>query len=87
MELEIAKGQKTPIKGKAHVVRIKPTIEKPAKANVKRERFLAMLKTRYGYTNDKAVDELERLLTQFYRTNRSLDMHRAHPVYSHLHTE
>ena len=38
----------------------------------KRQRLLALLKNRYSYTNEQAVDEMERLLKQFDRTNRSL---------------
>ena len=48
------------------------------KIKAKRERFLALLKSRYGYTNDKAVDEMERILKQFYRMNRSLGLLRTH---------
>jgi hypothetical protein len=55
--------------------------EEPDEPNAKRERFLALLKSRYGYTNEKAVDELERLLKQFYRTNRSLGIRRARTNY------
>jgi hypothetical protein len=54
----------------------KHSVGDPYKPNAKREKFLAMLKSRYGYNNEKAVDELERLLKQFYRTNRSLGIHR-----------
>ena len=34
----------------------------PDQVNLKRQRFLAMLSSQYGYTNEKAVEELERLL-------------------------
>ena len=61
----------------------KHSVEDPNKANEKRERFLALLKRRYGYTNEVAVDELERLLKQFYRTNRSLGIHRARTHLEH----
>ena len=49
----------------------------PDKINARRERFLFMLKKQYGYTNERAVDELERLLKQFYRTNRSIGVYRS----------
>ena len=49
------------------------------KINTKHNRFLALLRRRYGYDNEKAVDELERLLKQFYRTNRSLGIHGTRP--------
>ncbi len=52
----------------------------PNQPNPKRERFLALMKSRYGYTNDKALDELKRLLKQFYKTNRSLGIRHARPV-------
>ena len=55
----------------------KHSIEDQNLPNAKRERFLALLKNRYGYTNDNAVDELERLLKQFYRMNRSMGIHRT----------
>ena len=57
----------------------KHSVKGPDMTNAKRERFLIMLKGRYGYTNAKAIDELERLLEQFYRMNRSLGIHRARP--------
>jgi len=44
----------------------------PGKPNPKHDQLLALLKNRYGYTNEKAVNELERLLKQFYKMNRSL---------------
>ena len=49
------------------------------KIKAKRERFLALLKSRYGYSNDIAVDEMERILKQFYQMNRSLGLLRNHP--------
>ena len=49
------------------------------KIKAKRERFFALLKSRYGYTNETAVDEMERILKQFYRMNRSLGLLRTHP--------
>jgi hypothetical protein len=79
--LEIVKKQKSQMQGKVRALRIKPTIADPAKTNVKRARFLAMLSSRYGYTNDKAVDELERLLTQFYKSNKSLGIHHADAIF------
>lgn len=48
-----------------------------------RERFLAYLKKLYGYSNDKAVDEMERLLKQFRTMNRSLSFHRPRSIYKH----
>ena len=61
--------------------------EDPDKINAKRERFLFMLKKQYGYTNDKAVDELERLLKQFYRMNRSIGVYRSLSNYRRLHPD
>ncbi len=85
MALGKVNKQKTQMRGRVRALRIKPTVEGPGKPNVKRERFLALLKNRYGYTNEKAVDELERLLTQFQRTNKSLNMHRSHSLFRHPH--
>jgi hypothetical protein len=42
----------------------------------KHEQFLALLKTQYGYTNDKAVDEMKRILMKFHAVNKSLSFHR-----------
>ncbi len=53
--------------------------ENPVVAKAKQARLLALLKVRYGYTNEKAVNELERLLRQFYITNKSLGTHHARP--------
>ena len=52
---------------------VKQNIQDPTK----RERFLALMKSRYGYTNDKSIDELKRLLRQFYRSNKSLGIRHA----------
>jgi hypothetical protein len=79
--------QKTQMRGRVRALKVEPTIEDPVKPNVKRKRFLALLERQYGYTNDKAIDELERLLTQFYRTNKSLEMHRTHPIFRHPRAE
>lgn len=76
-------GKQTP--GRVHELVSQHSIEDPDKANAKRERFLALLRKQYGYTNEKAVDELERLLKQFYRMNRSLGIHGARPNYKHPH--
>ncbi len=65
----------------------KHLVRNPEKANTKRIRFLAMLKSRYGYTNDKAVDELDRLLKQFYKTNRSLGVYRTRTHDNHSRIE
>ncbi len=58
----------------------KYNFENQSEGKAKRERLLAMLKVRYGYTNEKAVDELQRLLRQFYITNKSLGTHHAKPA-------
>ena len=47
------------------------------RAITKHEHFLALLKKQYGYTNEKAIDELERLLKLFYTMNKSLGIHHA----------
>jgi hypothetical protein len=59
------------------------------RATAKHEHFLALLKKQYGYTNEKAVDELERLLKLFYSMNKSLGIHQVridikHPPISTL---
>lgn len=43
--------------------------------NAKRRQFLVLLDRRYGYTNEKSVDEMKRLLKQFYFTNKSLGIY------------
>jgi len=52
-------------------------VEDADKASAKHVQFLALLKKQYGYTNEKAVDELERLLKLFYTMNKSLGIHQA----------
>jgi hypothetical protein len=47
------------------------------KIDVKHARFLELLKSEYGYTNENAIAELERLLRQFSKINRSLGIHHA----------
>lgn len=78
-----SKGQSKQTLGRVRELLSKHSVGDPNKANDKRERFLALLRRRYGYTNEKAVDELERLLKQFYRTNRSLGIHRARTNHEH----
>ena len=79
MAHEIVNGQSKQTGGRVHELLSKHSVEDPDKVNAKRERFLALLKSRYGYSNDKAVDELQRLLKSFYRMNKSLDIHLARP--------
>lgn len=72
----IINGDRKPVRIMVRELLSKHSAEDPNAVNAKRERFLALLKSRYGYTNDKAVDELERLLRQFYRTNKNLGIQR-----------
>jgi hypothetical protein len=55
------------------------------KTGAKHAQFLGLLKNRYGYSNDKAVVELERLLKQFDSMNKSLGIHRDRPNSKHPH--
>lgn len=55
----------------------KYNVEDPNKNKVKRDKLLTMLKNRYGYSNEKATDELERLLKIFYRKNSSSGVRRS----------
>jgi hypothetical protein len=84
---EIVKAQSKQSRGRVHELLSKHSVENPDKPNVKREQFLALLKGKYGYTNEKAVDELERLLKQFYRMNKSLGIHHGRSNFKHLHAE
>ena len=77
MAHEIVKKQSKQTTGRVRELISKHSVEDLDNANPKREQLLAHIKSRYGYTNEKAVDELERLLRQFYRMNRSLGIHRA----------
>ncbi len=45
-------------------------MNKMEKGNSKHELLLSVLKHDYGYVNDKAVTELERLLRQFQSINK-----------------
>ena len=85
MTYEIVKGQSKQTRGKVRELLNKHSAEEPDKTNAKREQFLALLKKQYGYTNEKAVDELERLLKQFYTMNKSLGIHRARPNFTDPH--
>lgn len=87
MVLTNANKQKSQTRARVRALRSQTPAEGSAKTNVKREQFLKLLKNRYGYVNDQAVDELERLLTQFSRTNKSLDSHHAHPIFRHSRTD
>jgi hypothetical protein len=87
MRNEIDPGTNKQTNGRVHELLNKHSNEGPNQINPKREQFLALLKGRYGYTNDKAVDELERLLRQFYQMNRSLGVRHARPNSRHLNAE
>jgi hypothetical protein len=65
------------LRGKVHELLTHRRTDDPEKIKAKRARFLALLKSRYGYTNEKAVDEMERILKQFDQLNLSLGIH--HP--------
>jgi len=81
MELEIVKSQRKPTQGRVHQLINKHSRENGEKTNAKRERFLALLVSRNGYSNEKAVSELERLLKEFYRNNRSSGVHHIRSRY------
>jgi len=85
MALEIVREPGKQTRARVHELVSQHSVEDPDKANAKRERFLALLRNRYGYTNEKAVAELERLLKQFYRMNKSLGIHGTRPNYKHPH--
>jgi histidyl-tRNA synthetase len=87
MAHEIVKKQSKQTTGRVRELISKPSVEDLDNANPKRERFLAHLKSLYGYTNEKAIDELERLLKQFYKMNRSLGINRARPNIKHPHAD
>jgi len=54
-------------------------LEDPDSASAKRKRLMALLKSQCGYTNEKAVGEMERLLKQFHSMNLSLGIYRTRP--------
>ena len=78
MAYEDTKKMSKPERGRVGELLKKHSIEHPDRPNPKREKFLTMLKEQYGYTNEQSVAELERLLKQFYRTNKSLGIRRPH---------
>lgn len=77
MTYEIVKEQNKQPRDKVEEVFSVQSIKDPVKAIARHEQFLALLKKHYGYTNEKAVDELERLLKLFYTMNKSLGIHQA----------
>jgi chromosome segregation ATPase len=87
MAREIIKEQNKQTRGRVRELLSKPCNEDLDRTIAKRERFLALLKSRYGYTNEKAVDELERLLKQFYTMNKSLGIQRTRLDFKHPHAE
>jgi hypothetical protein len=74
---EIVRVQITQSRDLGQEVLNEQLIEDADRAITKHEHFLALLKKQYGYTNEKAVDELERLLKLFYSMNKSLGIHQA----------
>lgn len=51
---------------------------RPMLGRIKRDRFLARLQERYGYPKEKAKEELDRLLDEYYGKNKKLVTH-LHP--------
>lgn len=87
MAHETIRGKSKQTLNRGRVLLSKTSIEHPDQANEKREQFLAMLKKRHGYTNEIAVDELKRLLKQFYSINRRLGIQRVWPSFKHPDSE
>ena len=87
MPSEIVKGQNKLTGGEAGELFSTYLIEEPDKTKAKHQQFLALLKKQYGYTNEKAVNELERLLKLFYTMNRSLGIHRTQTNIKHPHVD
>jgi hypothetical protein len=83
MTYEIFKGQNKKARVRVHAFLKKDRIGYPDKANAKRDKFLAHLKNRYGYSNEKAEDELDRLLKQFNRMDRSSGVPRIRSNFKH----
>ncbi|MGE5222558.1 MAG: hypothetical protein ACM3PY_08980 [Omnitrophica WOR_2 bacterium] len=44
----------------------------PLLSRIKRDRYLGQLQERYGYPKEKAKEELDRLLSEFYGKNKRL---------------
>jgi uncharacterized protein YjbJ (UPF0337 family) len=87
MAHKIIDGRRTQTRGRMRELFGNNSVEHPDGTNAKRERLLAVLKTRYGYSNDKAVDELARLLKQFYGMNRKTTIRHTRPHFELPHTE
>jgi hypothetical protein len=83
MTNEIVKDKVTQPYDKDQGVLSKHIVENADRAITKHKHFLALLKKQYGYTNDKAVDELERLLKLFSTMNKSLGIHHARTDFNH----
>ena len=77
MTNEIVKDQVTQPHDMDQGVLSQHIVENADRTITKHEHFLALLKKQYGYTNEKAIDELERLLKLFYTMNKSLGIHHA----------
>lgn len=54
-------------------------------SRAKHQQLLALLKHEYGYANEKAINELERLLRQFNKVNKSMVGHHVKSKCKHLH--
>lgn len=87
MARELIKGQQKQAGIKVHDLLSNHSSEDQGKTNARREEFLALLKKQYGYTNEKAVGELERLLRQFYKMNRSIGVYQSRTYFKHPRAE
>ncbi len=48
------------------------SIDRPIWGRIKRDRFIGRLQVRYGYSKEKAKEELDRLLNEFYGKNKRM---------------
>jgi hypothetical protein len=85
MSSEIYKGQRNQKRLRVRKLWIVNHLEDSGKPNPGRERFVSYLKKRYGYTDDLAVNELERLRAQFYKMYRDSGVPHVRSNFKHSH--
>jgi hypothetical protein len=85
MTHDIIKGLDIQVEDSVQELLNKNSDEDTDMTSVKHEQFTALLKTRYGYTNEKAAEDVERRLKQFNRMDRASGIPRPRPHFKHPH--
>jgi hypothetical protein len=78
MKKDLIKGYRKETLGSVLELLVKHCDQDPVVTSARRAKFMLLMKARYGYTNEESLDEMNRLLTRFHKTNRLIGAYRSH---------